>query len=128
MNRKADIIRMKYKLSDTEYRLMEFIWEKEPLTTTELSKLCLQAFDWKKSTVYTMLKRMGEKEVIIVKDSVISSLIKKETADRMESEALIEKSFGGSLPNFLAAFLQDRKITKQEAEKLQQLIKEAAND
>lgn len=128
MNRKADIIRMKYKLSDTEYRLMEFIWEKEPLTTTELSKLCLQAFDWKKSTVYTMLKRMGEKEVLIVKDSVISSLIKKETADRMESEALIEKSFGGSLPNFLAAFLQDRKITKQEAEKLQQLIKEAAND
>ena len=99
---------------------MELIWEKEPLTTTELSKLCLQAFDWKKSTVYTMLKRMGEKEVLIVKDSVISSLIKKETADRMESEALIEKSFGGSLPNFLAAFLQDRKITQQEAERLQQ--------
>lgn len=119
---------MKYKLSDTEYRLMELIWEKEPLTTTELSKLCFQAFDWKKSTVYTMLKRMGEKEVLIVKDSVISSLIKKETADRMESEALIEKSFGGSLPNFLAAFLQDRKITKQEAERLQQLIREAAND
>ena len=116
---------MKYKLSDAEYRLMELIWEREPLTTTELSKVCLEDFDWKKSTVYTMIKRMSEKGALVVEDSIISSLIKKETADRMASEALIAKSFGGSLPNFLAAFLQDRKITPEEAEKRQQLIREA---
>lgn len=118
--------RMQIRLSDSEYKLMEIIWEKEPVSSTELSKLCLERFEWKKSTVYTMLKRLTEKQALSVSNAMVLSTIKKDVADRMESEALLEKSFGGSLPDFFAAFLQDRKLTKEDASRLQEMIKEAS--
>lgn len=117
---------MQIRLSDSEYKLMEIIWEKEPVSSTELSKLCLERFEWKKSTVYTMLKRLTEKQALSVSNAMVLSTIKKNVADRMESEALLEKSFGGSLPDFFAAFLRDRKLTKEDASRLQEMIKEAS--
>lgn len=114
------------KLSESEYRLMDIIWDNEPVGSTELARLCLEQLEWKKSTAYTMLKRLADKGAVQNKDAVVTALIKKEQVIRYESEALLEKSFGGSLPDFFAAFLQDRKLTKEEADRIARMIREAA--
>lgn len=112
-------------LSEGEYRLMDIIWEKEPIAAMDLAGICLDRFDWKKSTVYTMLKRLGDKGVLLFENKTVCSLIKKEQVDRSESQALLDKAYGGSLTDFFAAFLQDRKLTKEEAMRIQKMIKEA---
>ena len=114
------------KLTESEYRLMEIVWEKEPIAAMDLAGMCLERFDWKKSTVYTMLKRMGDKGILLFEDKMVTSIVKKEQADRSESNALLMRAFRGSLPDFFAAFLQDRKLTREEAEKIQKMIKEAS--
>ena len=113
------------KLGEAEYRLMNIVWEKGPLPAMELAGICLEQYDWKKSTVYTMLKRLGDKGVLTFEEKVVTALIPKEQVDRMESQALLEKAYQGSVPDFFAAFLQDRKLTKEEAVRIQKMIEEA---
>jgi predicted transcriptional regulator len=113
------------KLSESEYRLMDVIWEKEPISAMELSGICLEKYDWKKSTVYTMLKRMGEKGLLLFENKKVEALVERDQVNKSEGESLLHKAYGGSLPDFFAAFLQDRKLTKDEAERLQKLIEEA---
>lgn len=114
------------RLSEGEYRLMDIVWEKDNIPAMELAGICLERFDWKKSTVYTMLKRLGDKGVLLFENKTVKALIPKEQVDRFESQALLDKAFRGSLPDFFAAFLHDRKLTAEEAETLQKMIKEAA--
>lgn len=116
---------MDLKLGEGEFRLMEIIWESEPVGSTDLVKICGQKYDWKKSTVYTMLKRLGEKGIINNENAVVTSMVNREKVVRQESEDLLNKSFKGSVTDFFAAFLQDRKITEQEAKRLEEMIKEA---
>lgn len=113
------------RLSESEYRLMDVLWEHEPISAMELSGICLEKYDWKKSTVYTMLKRMGDKGVLLFENKMVTSLVKKEEVDESAGNALLEKAYGGSLTDFFAAFLQDRKLTREEAERLQRMIEEA---
>ena len=113
------------RLSESEYRLMEIVWENGQIEASVLAGICLERFDWKKSTVYTMLKRMGDKGALLFEKRMVKPLIEKEQIDRSESEALLNKSFGGSLPNFMAAFLQGRKLTEEEANRLLEMIEEA---
>lgn len=113
------------KLGEAEYRLMNIVWEKGPLPAMELAGICLEQYDWKKSTVYTMLKRLGDKGVLAFEEKVVTALIPKEQVDRMESQALLEKAYRGSVPDFFAAFLQDRKLTREEAVRIQKMIEEA---
>ena len=113
------------KLGEAEYRLMNIVWEKGPLPAMELAGICLEQYDWKKSTVYTMLKRLGNKGVLTFEEKVVTALIPKEQVDRMESQALLEKAYRGSVPDFFAAFLQDRKLTREEAVRIQKMIEEA---
>ena len=113
------------KLGEAEYRLMNIVWEKGPLPAMELAGICLEQYDWKKSTVYTMLKRLGAKGVLTFEEKVVTALIPKEQVDRMESQALLEKAYRGSVPDFFAAFLQDRKLTREEAVRIQKMIEEA---
>ena len=113
------------KLGEAEYRLMNIVWEKGPLSAMELAGICLEQYDWKKSTVYTMLKRLGDKGVLTFEEKVVTALIPKEQVDRMESQALLEKAYRGSVPDFFAAFLQDRKLTREEAVRIQKMIEEA---
>ena len=112
-------------LSESEYRLMEIVWENGQIEASVLAGICLERFDWKKSTVYTMLKRLGDKGALLFEKRMVKPLIEKEQIDRSESEALLNKSFGGSLPNFMAAFLQGRKLTEEEANRLLEMIEEA---
>ena len=113
------------KLGEAESRLMNIVWEKGPLPAMELAGICLEQYDWKKSTVYTMLKRLGDKGVLTFEEKVVTALIPKEQVDRMESQALLEKAYRGSVPDFFAAFLQDRKLTREEAVRIQKMIEEA---
>lgn len=113
------------KLSESEYRLMEILWENGTIEATALAGICLQKYDWKKPTVYTMLKRLGEKGALCFENRVVTSLLQKEQVDKSESEALVNKAFGGSLPKFMAAFLQDKTLTEEDADRLTRMIEEA---
>ncbi len=115
----------KYKLFDAEYKFISIIWDNEPVNSTELVRLCADKLGWKKSTTYTVLKKLSERGILQNNDAVVTALAKREDVQKYESNAVVEKSFDGSLPKFLTAFLNDRKITEQEAEELKKIIEGA---
>ncbi|HBC91575.1 MAG TPA: BlaI/MecI/CopY family transcriptional regulator, partial [Pelotomaculum sp.] len=80
---------------------------------------------WKKSTTYTVLKKLCERGILQNKEAVVTALIKREEVQKYESNAVVKKTFEGSLPKFLTAFLDDRKLSEQEAEELKRIIEEA---
>lgn len=102
--------------------MMEIVWEKEPLSSTELYKICLPRLGWKKSTTYTVLRKLCERGFLKNEDSLVTSLVKKEEVQRYESQAVVEKWFDHSLPRFVAAFLRERRLSEEEAEELKRLI------
>ena len=101
---------------------MTVIWDHEPLPSRELVALCAEKLGWKKSTTYTTLKKLCEKGFADNEDTVVRSLIPREQVQAYESEYFVERTFSGSLPGFLAAFLGGRSISAEEAEELKQLI------
>ena len=111
-----------YKLTESEYRFVKIIWDNQPMPSSQLVEKCREAFDWKKSTTYTMLKRLCEKGVLKNESSTVTALVTKQEVERYQSSHVVNETFDGSLPNFIAAFMQDKKLTKEEAEKLKQLI------
>lgn len=113
------------KLFDAEYRFMCLLWEHEPVNSTGLVRLCFDRFEWKKSTTYSMIKRLGERGILKNENAVVTALVKKEDVQKYESEALLEKTFDNSLPAFLTAFLRDKKLSESEAERLKKMIEEA---
>lgn len=115
----------KYKLFDAEYKFVSIIWDNEPINSTELVKLCADKLGWKKSTTYTVLKKLCERGILQNSDATVTSLVKREDVQRYESRAVLEKTFDGSLPKFLTAFLSGRKLSEQEAEELKRIIEEA---
>jgi len=115
-----------YKLFDAEYRFLNIIWELEPINSTELMRICSQRLKWKKPTTYTMIRKLSGRGILKNEDATVTALIKREQVQKYESEVLLEKSFDNSLPAFLAAFLRDKKLSKQEAEELKRMIEEAA--
>lgn len=115
----------KLKLFDAEYKLMDIIWEHEPINSTELTKICRQKLGWKKSTTYTMIRKLAERDILRNENATVTAMVKREDVQKYESEALLEDKFNGSLPAFLAAFLQDKKLSKKEAKEIQKMIEEA---
>ena len=114
---------MEYKrLCESDYRFMSVIWEHEPLTSTKLVELCGEKLGWKKSTTYTMLKKLCEKGLARNEDTVVTALVSREQVQAYESERFVEQTFAGSLPGFLVSFLGGRKISREEAEQLKRLI------
>ncbi|HHX69251.1 MAG: BlaI/MecI/CopY family transcriptional regulator [Miniphocaeibacter sp.] len=113
-----------YKLGLMEMKFAELIWQHEPIASGELVKLCKREFEWKKSTTYTMLKRLIEKEIFQNNNSQVTSLISLEEFKARQSEEFIEEEFEGSLPKFLTAFTSKNKLTEKEIEELQKLIDE----
>lgn len=118
-------IYMEYlKICDSDYRFMLIVWEHAPINSGELVKLCNQILGWKKSTTYTTIRKMCEKGYIVNENATVSVLIEKDQVQADESEYFVERTFGGSLPQFLTAFLQGKKISEKEAEKIKALIDE----
>jgi predicted transcriptional regulator len=115
----------KFKLFDAEYKFLTIIWDMEPVNSTELSKICVEKLGWKKSTTYNMIRKLVERGVLKNEDAIVYSLVKREDVQKYESRTLLEKSFHGSLPSFLSAFLKDKKLTKEEALEIKKMIEEA---
>ena len=112
------------KLCESDYRFMSIIWENEPLSSRALVDLCSKHLGWKKSTTYTLLKKMCEKSFAQNNESTICSLVPKNKVQAFASEHFVEHTFQGSLPGFLASFLGGKTISEQEAMELKRLIDE----
>lgn len=112
------------KLCDSDYRFMTVVWKYAPLKSGELAAICLTELGWKKSTTYTTIKKMCEKGYIKNENAVVSVLIPKEQVQSRESDYFVERTFSGSLPQFLAAFLGGKKLSRQEAEEIRRMIEE----
>ncbi len=114
------------KLFDAEYRFMDLLWEHEPINSTELVRLCLEEVGWKKSTTYSMIKRLSGRGIVKNEAALVTALTKREEVQKYESEAILEKAFDGSLPSFITAFLSDKKLSREEAAEIVAMIEEAS--
>ena len=111
-----------YSLGAIERRFAEMIWEHEPVASGQLVKLCEQELAWKKSTTYTVLRRLCERGLFQNENGTVTSKISRAEFDGRHTEAFVEEHFDGSLPRFLAAFTQRKKLSEQEIAALQKLI------
>lgn len=116
-----------YRLGEAEMQFAEIIWEKEPVSSGELVKLCAEKLNWKKSTTHTVLRRICEKGLFQNQNGLVQSLVGKEDFFAGQSEKFVEESFGGSLPRFLAAFTSRKKISEKEIQEIQKIIQQNQN-
>lgn len=116
------MIFMNIALGEMESRFADIIRENEGISSGELVKICAEEFDWKKSTTYTMLRRLCDKGICENKDGHVHTLISKEEIAAIKSDKLIKEDFGGSLPRFLAAFADRKKLSKSEIDEIQKMI------
>ena len=115
---------MDLKLCDSEYRFMLLVWETEPVRSGDLVKISHDQLGWKKSTTYTVIKKLAERGFLKNEDTIVSSLVPKEKCQAVESDYFVERTFEGSLPGFIAAFLGGKTISEQEAEEIKRMIDE----
>lgn len=116
------------RLGAVEARFAQIIWENEPLPSGQLVRLCEQQLSWKKSTTYTVLKKLCERGIFRNRDGVVTSLIKKPEYYSLQSRSFVEESFGGSLPAFIAAFTAGRRLSAAEAEEIRAMIENAGEE
>ena len=109
-------------LGAVEARFADMIWQREPISSGELVRLCEQELNWKKSTTYTVLKRLCERGIFQNQNGTVTSRISKEEFYAVKSEEFVEDTFSGSLPAFLAAFTTRKKLSEAEIDQLQKLI------
>ena len=112
------------KIFESEYRFCLILWEHEPIRSGELVRLCGRELGWKPTTTYTVIKRLSERKVIKNENSVVSSLISKEEAQRSETDEFVEKVFGGSLPAFISAFAGGGRLSDTDVDEIQHMIDE----
>ena len=110
------------KIFESEYRFCLIMWEHEPVTAVELVKLCQEQLGWKRTTTYTVIKRLGEKGVLQNDNGTISSLVSKDAVQAYEIGELVERTFEGSLPAFVAAFTKHQNISEEELDEVQRMI------
>ena len=110
------------KIHESEYRFCLILWEHEPVTAVELVKLCQEQLGWKRTTTYTVIKRLGERGVLKNESGRVTSLVSKNEAQASEIDELVEKKFEGSLPAFLAAFTKRQNLSEQELDEVQCMI------
>ena len=110
------------KIFESEYRFCLILWEHEPIKSAELAKLCKEKLDWSKTTTYTVIKRLSDRGVLKSENTIVTSLISKEEAQRSELDELMEKKFEGSLPAFIAAFAHRQKLSEKEIEEIRRII------
>ena len=110
------------KLGPIETRFAELIWANEPLTTNQLIKLCAEELEWKRTTTYTVLKKLSEKGLFKTENSVVTALISKSEFEGMQSEQFVTETFKGSLPAFLTAFSTRKKLSDAEIDEIQKVI------
>ena len=114
----------KYKFGEMEEKFANMIWDNAPIETRELIALCAKTFDWKRTTTYTMLRRLIDRGIFKNEEGIVSALVKKEDFLAGKGQAFLEESFEGSLPNFLTAFTRRKKLSEKEIQEIQKIIDE----
>lgn len=112
------------KLGIVEARFADIIWSNAPITTKELVKLCEKELNWKRTTTYTVLKKLCERKIFATENSIVNTLISKENFYAIQSEKFVEDTFNGSLPAFVAAFTSRKKLSEKEITEIKQMIKD----
>ena len=113
---------MEMKLGIVEMQFAELIWAHEPIASGELVKLCEKELNWKKSTTYTVLKKLCERGIFQNKDGIVTALLTRDEFNAVQSEKFVEDTFEGSFPAFLAAFTSRKQLSKEEVEEIRRLI------
>ena len=120
-----------YDLGSVQTEFAKLIWEREPIGSGELVKLCSEKFEWKKSTTYTVLRKLCEKGIMKNEDGVVRSVVSREAFYAAKSGQFVDETFKGSLPAFIAAFASGKKLSRKEVDEIQQMIddfREEADD
>lgn len=110
------------KVFESEYRFCLILWEHEPVKTTELVALCREQLGWKPTTTYTVIKRLSERGILENNNKIVTSLVSKDQVQAAELNEMVEKTFEGSLPAFIAAFTKSQKISDAEIDEIQEMI------
>lgn len=110
------------EIFESEYRLCLIVWDQEPINSTKLTALCAEQLGWRKPTTYTVIRRLCEKGVLKNENATVTSLISREQAQQARMDRLMEETFQGNLPAFIAAFSKNQNLSEKEAEKLIRLI------
>ena len=110
------------KVFESEYRFCLILWEHEPVKSSELVTLCQKQLGWKPTTTYTVIKRLSERGVLKNENTVVTSLVTKDQVQAAEINEMVEKTFEGSLPAFVAAFTKHHRLSEKEIDAVQQMI------
>ena len=110
------------KVFESEYRFCLILWEHEPNKSSELVNLCKEQLGWKPTTTYTVIKRLSERGVLKNENTIVFSLVSKDEVQASEINEMVEKTFEGSLPAFIAAFTKHQKISEKEIDEVQKMI------
>ncbi len=113
-----------YKLGEMEQKFADLIWKREPVASGELVKLCEKAFGWKRTTTYTMLKRLCQRDIFVNDSGTVKARMTREEFRAAQGEQFLNDNFGGSLPVFLAAFSSRRRLSGREVAELKKMIEE----
>lgn len=110
------------KIFESEYRFCLILWEREPVKSSELVRLCKERLGWKPTTTYTVIKRLAERGVLKNENTVVSALVSKDEVQAAELSEMVDKTFEGSLPAFIAAFTKHRKLSEKDLDEVQAMI------
>lgn len=111
-----------FKLGMVEARFADIVWENEPLTTKELVSLCEKGLNWKRTTTYTVLKKLCERGIFKTENSIVTSMVSKNEFYAIQSEKFVDDTFAGSLPAFIAAFSSRKKPTAKELDEIKKML------
>ena len=110
------------QIFDSEYKFCLLLWDLQPINSTKLVQVCKDKLGWSKATTYTVIRRLSERGVVKNENSIVTALVSKEDVQKARMENLMEETFQGSIPAFIAAFSRSKKLSRQEVEQLQNLI------
>lgn len=112
------------KIHEGEYRFCLILWKHEPIQSAQLAQLCKEQLGWSRTTTYTVIRRLTDRGVVQSENAIVSSVVKKEEVQLKEMNELVEKTFEGSLPAFIAAFARRQKLSEEEVAALRDLIEQ----
>lgn len=110
------------RVTEGEYRFCLILWKNEPIKSTELVRLCEEKLGWKETTTYTVIKRLSGRGIVKNEKTIVSSLVSKEQVQAAQLQELVDKTFEGSLPAFIAAFTKHQKLSSSEVDSIQAMI------
>ena len=110
------------KVFESEYRFCLILWENEPINSTKLARLCNERLGWSRTTTYTVIRRLSDRGIVKNENAVVTSLVSKDEVQAAEIDELVEKTFQGSMPAFIAAFTKRKKLSGEEVEEIRRML------